>query len=200
MNPALTRKTSLVFAVAVFAFTLGGYIAVLSDACAEFKEGGGAWTVVIGSIVGLAASGFALVYDAWKSRREASMRLAPPSSSWSGSYRRCGCPADEGLRLGHRRVPISIDPIRPVDDPATIGGEDSIWVNCAASRTISSHASLLCRSHSRAASESFRADFEGGCSYRKLKITDRYRESADPKSLSFDTKPTCCGANPRSDT
>jgi len=67
MNPALTRKTSLVFAVAVFAFTLGGYIAVLSDACTEFTEGGGAWMVVIGSIVGLAASGFALVYDAWRS-------------------------------------------------------------------------------------------------------------------------------------
>jgi len=67
MNPALTRKTSLVFAVAVFAFTLGGYIAVLADACAEFKEGGGAWVVIIGCIVGLAASGFALVYDAWRS-------------------------------------------------------------------------------------------------------------------------------------
>ena len=68
MNPALA-KTTQIFAVAVFAFILGGYSFLLSGACAEFRGGGGKWASVaaVSCIVGLAVSLFTLMRDAWRS-------------------------------------------------------------------------------------------------------------------------------------
>jgi hypothetical protein len=68
MNPALV-KTTQVFAVAVFAFILGGFSFLLSGACAEFRGGGGrwAWVATVSCIVGLAVSLLTLVRGAWRS-------------------------------------------------------------------------------------------------------------------------------------
>jgi hypothetical protein len=68
MNPALA-KTSQALAVAVFAFSLGGWSFLLSGACTEFSGGGGrwAWVAAVCSLVGLAVSLLVLMRDAWKS-------------------------------------------------------------------------------------------------------------------------------------
>jgi hypothetical protein len=57
------------FAVAVFAFILGGYSFLLSGACAEFRGGGERWVWVatVSCIVGLAIGLFALMRDVWRS-------------------------------------------------------------------------------------------------------------------------------------
>jgi hypothetical protein len=69
MNPALA-KTSQVLAVAVFAFSLGGWSFLLSGACTEFAGGGGrwAWVAAISSLVGLTVSLLVLMRDALKPR------------------------------------------------------------------------------------------------------------------------------------
>jgi hypothetical protein len=68
MKPALAKMFQ-VLAVAVFAFSLGGWSFLLTGACTEFRGGGGRWAWVAGvcSIVGLAVSLLASMRDAWKS-------------------------------------------------------------------------------------------------------------------------------------
>jgi hypothetical protein len=68
MNPAFA-KISQVFAVAVFAFILGGWSFLISGACAELRGGGGkwAWVALLGCIAGLAVSSLTLMRGFWKS-------------------------------------------------------------------------------------------------------------------------------------
>jgi hypothetical protein len=67
MNPALV-KTSQILAATVLAFVLGGYSSVLLGACSEVKGSTATWVVIVCCIVGIAASVFALMNDAWWSR------------------------------------------------------------------------------------------------------------------------------------